>query len=940
MKIFLILFFYLFSFSFQTIQAVFFCDDIIKAIYVLEESNEIKIEDEQDLNEEFIYGFNNLNAVPGDLIKLTCNSLGGWSFGAGCFVLNNDCHCYEFEIDKPRNYIDFVSKSYTFGNIICSMPNIYPLEEIDNIIDYDYKHYIPLDASRISCINNNNDVLTVQYGENHNLKLSDYISADFDIKNLKISIIENYDYFYLNDIKLEADYKFNISNNLIFKSENKNKIKIKFINYGIIFENNKECEFYIRVCHERCSDCYDKDVDENHHQCKACRNGFYFLENTNNCLKKQEMDWSKYYFNETEQRFKKCHKSCISNLEENLENSLINGDIDTSDIEKGKNEEVKLNDMTITFTTTESQKNDKNNVNKTTVDLGECENILRREYKIPENEAIIMIKKEVFQEGMKTPKIECDVLSRLNGTNLVKLNLSFCANEKMDISIPIQITENLDKLNSSSEYYTDLCYTATSDDGTDINLNDRKNEFVNNNITVCQEDCVFAEYDHNIKKAKCSCDIKESSSSFKDIKVDKSKLYDNFFDVKNIANINLLVCYKVLFSKKGMKNNYGSYFIMFIIILHFILIILFFAKGYFKKIYKKIQSIKSAINNWKSLLAERKRRKSEIKLEREKTIKEQKENQKQKHKRRDSFILPFYQKNKKDNNNPPIKKKTVSHNKSNKKSLKNILNNNRKEISQIDNNMNSKRKIVSVNKSDEKNFKKTEKTMLYNYDEINDLSYKEAKIKDNRTYCLYYLSLIKTNHQIMFTFFLNSDYNSKIIKIDLFIINFILYFSVNVLFFNDNTIHQIHEDKGSFNIEYQLPQIIYSTMISSVLNFILNLLALSQGLILKFKNDKTTKDLNNRVEFLKKNIKIKFAFYFVVSTIFLLFFWYYVSMFCAIYVNTQIHVIKDTLISYLFSLITPFFYYLIPGLFRIPALSARKKNRVCLYNISKILQML
>ena len=32
-----------------------------------------------------------------------------------------------------QNTIDFVSKSYTFGNIICSMPNIYPLEEIDNI---------------------------------------------------------------------------------------------------------------------------------------------------------------------------------------------------------------------------------------------------------------------------------------------------------------------------------------------------------------------------------------------------------------------------------------------------------------------------------------------------------------------------------------------------------------------------------------------------------------------------------------------------------------------------------------------------------------------------------------------------------------------------------------------------------------------------------------
>ena len=72
--------------------------------------------------------------------------------------------------------------------------------------------------------------------------------------------------------------------------------------------------------------------------------------------------------------------------------------------------------------------------------------------------------------------------------------------------------------------------------------------------------------------------------------------------------------------------------------------------------------------------------------------------------------------------------------------------------------------------------------MEYNYDEINDLPYKEAKNIDKRTYCLYYLSLIKTNHEIMFTFFFNSDYNSKIIKIDLFLINFTIFFSINVLF--------------------------------------------------------------------------------------------------------------------------------------------------------------
>ena len=61
-------------------------------------------------------------------------------------------------------------------------------------------------------------------------------------------------------------------------------------------------------------------------------------------------------------------------------------------------------------------------------------------------------------------------------------------------------------------------------------------------------------------------------------------------------------------------------------------------------------------------------------------------------------------------------------------------------------------------------------------------------------------------------------------------------------------------------------------------------------------------------------------------------------MFCVIYKNTQIHLIKDTLMSLGFSLIIPFGIYLFPGFFRIPALSNRKNKNVCLYKFSKILQ--
>ena len=63
-------------------------------------------------------------------------------------------------------------------------------------------------------------------------------------------------------------------------------------------------------------------------------------------------------------------------------------------------------------------------------------------------------------------------------------------------------------------------------------------------------------------------------------------------------------------------------------------------------------------------------------------------------------------------------------------------------------------------------------------------------------------------------------------------------------------------------------------------------------------------------------------------------------MFCAIYRNTQYHLIKDTLISFGSSLISPFGIYLLPGIFRIPSLSNPKNKRKYLYNISLLLQML
>ena len=134
----------------------------------------------------------------------------------------------------------------------------------------------------------------------------------------------------------------------------------------------------------------------------------------------------------------------------------------------------------------------------------------------------------------------------------MKFSISICSNVKIDIHVPIKITDNIDKYNSSSGYYNDICYTTTSDSGTDITLNDRKEDYINGNKAVCQDDCDFLYYDYKNQKAQCSCKFKESSSSVSDMVIDKKKLYKNFIDVKNIANINLMVCYEQLFTKIGV----------------------------------------------------------------------------------------------------------------------------------------------------------------------------------------------------------------------------------------------------------------------------------------------------------------------------------------------------------------------------------------------------
>ena len=609
--------------------------------------------------------------------------------------------------------------------------------------------------------------------------------------------------------------------------------------------------------------------------------------------------------------------------------SLFTSDYyNTSNLDNGIEEVIQTEKMTITLTTTQNQKNSTNN-NMTLLHLGECETLLRNHYNISENETIYMKKIDVKQEGMKIPKIEYRIYCKLNGSKLQKLNLSVCEDSKISLSTPIEITESLDKLNTSSRYFNDKCYKSTSESGTDISLKDRQKEFVEGNKTICQDDCDFSDYDKDIKKANCSCQVKDSSNSYEDMNINKTKLYENFDNAENkidFSNLDITSC-KVLGSKENIESNAGFFLLLIILAIFIIIFIIFCTRGY-NSLENKIDEVIY------------KKFKNETKNKNNKTIL----NSNNKQNKYNNTILNS---NNKHNNKILPNKRSKSRSKNNSKtcSLRQL----NKSRGQIQNKNQIKRNnskvIPTIRKNKNKNNNKiNNNTTNNNIDtdyELNWLSYNEALKFDKRTKCDYYGALLKNKQLIIFTFCSFNDYNSGVVKKFMFFLSFALHYTVNALFFTESTMHQIYEDEGKFNFEYQISKIIFSAIISTlVLRLMLKFLVLTDKDVLEVKKQQTKLLANSMKKKKLKCMKIKFAIFFVLNFILLGLFWYYLTCFNAIYQNTQIYLIKNTFISFGFSLFYPFFINIFPTMLRNCSLHSKKKDQEYFYRVSQIIQVI
>jgi hypothetical protein len=260
------------------------------------------------------------------------------------------------------------------------------------------------------------------------------------------------------------------------------------------------------------------------------------------------------------------------------------------------------------------------------------------------------------------------------------------------------------------------------------------------------------------------------------------------------------------------------------------------------------------------------------------------------------------------------------------------------------NNNKSEKNVIIISDKEPKNnsiINEEIKYDIYNFtnEELNSLAYDLAFNYDKRTFCQYYISLIKQKHLIIFTFFNNQDYNIFILKLSLFLSSFALYFAVNALFFTDETMHNIYKENGN-SFFSQISNIFYSTVISCFINVIIKKLGLSYNDMIRIKHIPDQNEALKQSIILRKKLKIKFSLFFVFIFILDSFFWYFISAFCAVYRNTQIILIENTFSSFALSLLYPFGINLIPGIFRIPSLKNYSGCSKCIYFFSKLVALI
>ena len=195
-----------------------------------------------------------------------------------------------------------------------------------------------------------------------------------------------------------------------------------------------------------------------------------------------------YFFIELSQNPQDLNNEDYSSLKDeiikNIKQNLIKGNLDNLliNVTSGEKKDLIATDKNIIYqiTTSENQKNNEY-TNISTINLGACENTLKNIYGIDKNLSLLILKIDYYEDGLFIPIIGYEVYHPENKT---QLDLNYCKDILIKLNIPASIDESKEfKHDPNSDYYNDGCYAYTTENGTDILIEDRRNEYIDNNLS-------------------------------------------------------------------------------------------------------------------------------------------------------------------------------------------------------------------------------------------------------------------------------------------------------------------------------------------------------------------------------------------------------------------------------------------------------------------------
>ena len=244
--------------------------------------------------------------------------------------------------------------------------------------------------------------------------------------------------------------------------------------------------------------------------------------------------------------------------------------------------------------------------------------------------------------------------------------------------------------------------------------------------------------------------------------------------------------------------------------------------------------------------------------------------------------------------------------------------------------------LESISSMIDKEPKKNERIILDDY-ELNHLDYLDALKLDDRNYCKIYCSILKRDQLIMNTFFACDDYNLYYIKAPKFIFILCTLMTINAFLFNDKSFHKLFISGVNYYFNYQVLQIVLSVIITYVVEVVLCYLTHTDKYVYEIKSLPKNEINSEQVFNILKCIRKKLITFYAIIFAILLFYWYSVSAFCAVYPNTQKIYLIDCLLSFIFLSLIPFITYAIVTIFRVISLRDKDQKKFnCLYKVGQL----